>query len=272
MNINSNNVMNKLWGYLRRHPILISIPLVILLWIMVTNFGFIGQTLVAKPGEVGEVLLNATKSNAALGEKVFLHASETIKRAISGWSISVGFGMFLGILLGTILVLYKGSEPIIEFFRSIPPILAFPVFLVAFNYGEAAYIWTIVFGCLPIMILTVARGTQSIPRGKIEILKVHNAIRLVKIFATSMEILPSCFLGARLALSLSIVIAVVTEMVFTPRSGIALGSLAKDAEISFNTPLFYASVVVIGIFGYLANVIMRKLELRLGIRMTETQV
>jgi ABC-type nitrate/sulfonate/bicarbonate transport system permease component len=44
-----------------------------------------------------------------------------------------------------------------------------------------------------------------------------------------MEIAPSAFLGARITFSMSLVIAVVSEMIFTPRSGLAIGSLAKRA-------------------------------------------
>jgi ABC-type nitrate/sulfonate/bicarbonate transport system permease component len=78
------------------------------------------------------------------------------------------------------------------------------------------------------------------------------------------EILPSVFLAARVIFSFSIIVAIVTEMVFSPRSGFALGSLAKDSEISFDTPTFYACAVILGAYGYVVNSLLRRIESWLG--------
>jgi len=115
------------------------------------------------------------------------------------------------------------------------------------------------------MFLTVAKGTRTISKDKINLLKIYNISRLTKFFIYFMEILPSIFLGARVSLSISIVIAVVSEMVFTPKSGFAIGALARDAEINFNTPLFYTSVLTIGIIGYIINVVLRSIEQKFGL-------
>lgn len=258
-----NRKQNNKFVFLRGHPYVLTVPFVLAIWFLATQYGWVGASLLAKPSEVGHVLMNAFVGNTSKGQNVFLYAVATIQRALTGWGVSVGIGIVGGLIFGSSVIFYKGFEPILEFARSVPPIMVFPVFLVGFNYGEAAYIWTIVYGCFPIVLLTVARGAQRISNKKLEILRVYSVKPIIRAFAVVMEILPSCFLGARLALSVSLVIAVVTEMVFSPRSGVALGALAKDAEISFETPLFYAALVVIGAFGYLANVLIQKLEDRL---------
>jgi ABC-type nitrate/sulfonate/bicarbonate transport system permease component len=180
--------------------------------------------------------------------------------------VALALGIVCGVIIGSIFVIFIGSEPVVEFARSIPPVMAFPLFLVAFNYEESAYIWSIVFGCFPIMILAVSRGVSGISTEKLELLTVYRVRALVRWFTMSMEILPSVFLGARLTLTLALVIAVVTEMVFSPRSGWALGALARDSEIDFDTPTFYACVLIIGAFGFIANVALRKVEQRLDVQ------
>jgi len=138
--------------------------------------------------------------------------------------------------------------------------MAFPLLLIAFNFGTPAYIWAIAFGCLPIVILTVARGVQSLDHTRQELLVLHQVAKPIRLLASVVEILPSTFLAARVTFSFSLIVALVTEMVFTPRSGLGLGSLAKDSEISFDTPTFYACVLVLGIFGYGVNVLLRHAE------------
>lgn len=243
---------------------LLGLLCLVLLWLGLASTGWIGKTLIASPGEVIETIGHAFVDDALLADKFHVHAFHTLRRALDGWGLGIGLGIALGLSLGGLLPLYKASEPAVEFFRAIPPVLAFPLLLVAFNYGESAYIWTIVFGCLPIMTLAVARGTLAVSRDRLDILRSFGVARTVRVFATSMEIVPSVFLGARITLSVAIIISVVTEMVFTPRSGLALGALARDSEIDFNTPMFYTCVFTIGLFGYLANLMMRKIEQWLG--------
>jgi len=82
--------------------------------------------------------------------------------------------------------------------------------------------------------------------------------------AYAMELVPGIFLGGRLAMSMALIITVVSEMVFTPRNGLSLGALARDSQIDFNTPAFYACVLFAAIFGLSANMALKYGEHRLG--------
>lgn len=250
--------------FLRYRPWICSLILIMLAWFATTYFGWVGKTLIASPQEVWGVVLQAFASGATKSEQFHIHAAHTILRALNGWLIATTSGLLIGIGLGSIEILHRATEPVFEFVRSIPPVLAFPLFLVAFNFQDVSFIWTVVFGALPIMVLTVARGTQRVSKARKGMLKAFGAPALVRFVARIFEILPSVFLGARLTLSMSLIIAVVSEMVFTPRNGFALGALARDSEIDFDTPMFYTCVITIGLFGYIMNYCMKQIEHRLG--------
>lgn len=247
----------------RAHPGVLGAAAAIGLWAAVSGLGVAGRTLVASPLEVGRMLLRALPPVAHGAAPLYLHLGATLERALAGWGIVVAAGIGLGVLLGRSVPLLAASEPVVEFARAVPPVMAFPLFLVTFDFGEPAYVATIVFGCLPVMILTVAHGARGMSRDKHELLAVFAVPRATRLLATVMESLPSCVLGARITLALSLVIGVVTEMVFAPRSGLALGAFAKDAEISFDTPSFWAAIVLIGTVGWAANGALRALERRL---------
>lgn len=240
--------------------------LVLFLWYIASRFNWINNTLLASPLEAFEVIKHSLSSKTPTNEQLFLHAKETIAIAINGWGIALFLGTLLGLLFGFIEYLMKSFEITIEFFRAIPPILAFPLMLVAFNYENSAYIWTVVFGCLPIMILTVSKGVQHISKQSIEILKVYQISTLKIAITKAVEMLPSIFLGARVTFSFALIIAVVTEMIITPKSGLALGALARDAEINFQTPVFYSILVLLGLFGFLSNLILKKIEEQFGVK------
>jgi ABC-type nitrate/sulfonate/bicarbonate transport system permease component len=246
---------NLLWA---RHSGLVGVLCMLLVWVILSRL--LGNTLVAKPWEVARALYDSLRGTVPSDQNIILHAAWTLKRSIAGWLISLFLGGVLGILLGSSSAIYRITEPVVEFARAIPPILAFPLLLVVFNYGEEAYIWSIIYGSVAIIILSVARGVQSISPERTDTLKVFKIQGSLKTFALFMEIFPSLVLGARLAFSVSLIVAVVTEMVFTPRNGLALGAMVKDAEMAFRTQIFYGAIIVIGTFGYLGNVAMRKLE------------
>ncbi len=242
---------------------LTAIAAILALWFMAAHLGWLGKSLLASPGEVVTQLIEGFRADASRSDQVQIHALHTLGRALEGWIASLIIGIPLGLFLGGVRSLFLGSEPIVEFVRAIPPVLIFPLFLVAFNYDTGAYTWTVSLGCLPVILLTVARGVREISITKIEILKIHGVSRAMQGLVKGLEVLPAVFLASRLTFSIALVISVVTEMVFTPRTGWALGALARDSEIEFNTPRFYACVVVIGLFGYGLNFAMRRIEQRL---------
>ena len=249
---------------LKKRPEILFASLIILFWHFVSINNLISPSLLASPKETYDVIVHAFSNSAKMEEKVHIHAYHTISRALEGWFWGICFGLMGGIIIGRTAFLYKGCEPIIEYIRAIPPILMFPLFLVAFDYNESAYVLSITYGCLPIMLLTVARGTFLVSTNYLDILRVFNVQKGVRFFITLMEISPSAFLGARITLSIAIIISVVTEMVFTPRSGFALGALARDSEIAFDTPMFYSCIIIIGLFGYLTNMVLKRIEKNLG--------
>jgi ABC-type nitrate/sulfonate/bicarbonate transport system permease component len=250
-------------GFFGRFPFLISIPVLLLLWVAAVDFGWIGKSLLAGPGEIAEVLVRGLDP-ATQGAAIYAHAFETIARAGLGWAIAFFVGGAIGLVLGLSKAAYRAVGWAFEFTRAIPPIMAFPLLLVAFNFGTPAYVWTIAVGSIPIMALTVARGIRSLDRTRLELLLVHGGAPPLRLLASVVEILPTTFLGARLTFSISLIVAVVTEMVFSPRSGHGIGLLAKDSQISFDTPTFYACIVVLGVYGYTMNAGMRRLEVWLG--------
>jgi NitT/TauT family transport system permease protein len=242
---------------------LVGIGLLVALWVVASQRQWLDPTLIAKPSEIWAVVLKAFAPDAVRSEQFHVHAYHTIATAFRGWGLALAIGAAIGLVLGKWIVLYNGGEPVIEFFRAIPPVLAFPLFLVAFDYERAAYSWTVFFGCLPVVILTVSRGAMGTSKEPFELMRAHGTSQLARVAAGCIELLPVLFLAARISFSIALIIAVVTEMVMSPRNGWALGALARDAEIEFDTPLFYACVLTIGLFGYGVNVLMRVIEQRL---------
>jgi NitT/TauT family transport system permease protein len=74
------------------------------------------------------------------------------------------------------------------------------------------------------------------------------------------ESLPQTFIGLRSAVSLSLVIIVVTEMFIGTTSG--LGRKIIDSQITYEIPTMYATILLAGIVGYLLNLFFLTIEKR----------
>ena len=69
--------------------------------------------------------------------------------------------------------------------------------------------------------------------------------------------MPDIFAGLRLALTVSLILAVVTEML----SGMeGLGHNIIMAARSFRSADLYAGIIVLGVIGYLTNVALERVE------------
>ena len=249
--------------FLRSHPYAVTTIVLLAGWYLITRGGLVGKSLLASPSEVVAVLADGFHPTGQ-AKAVYHHAWDTACRGLAGWGIALGLGSLAGLVMGMSSIIYRACEPLVEFARAIPPIMAFPLLLVACDFGPASYVWTIAIGCLPIMLLSVSRGIQHMDHARLDLLDMHGASRPLRIAISVIEILPATLFGARLTFSISLIVTVVTEMVFTPRSGFALGALAKDAQISFDTPTFYACILILGSYGYAANALIRHCEWRLS--------
>ncbi|WP_165792195.1 ABC transporter permease [Desulfocucumis palustris] len=183
---------------------------------------------------------------------ILLDAAYSLKRVLTGGAVSFLIGVPAGLLLGYYENLYNYVECLIDFFRSIPPIIVFPLALLIFGIGEVSRIIVIVFGCATIMMLHSAVGVRNSPKMRVSIAKMmgakwHQVFSRVIIF----DALPQIFIGTRVSLSLGVIIEVVTEMLAGAKHG--LGSRAVYAQIAYNTPELYATIIFVGLIGFFIN-------------------
>ena len=72
------------------------------------------------------------------------------------------------------------------------------------------------------------------------------------------ESLPQTFIGLRSAISLSLVIVIVTEMFIGTPFG--LGKMINDSQIIYEISTMYAIILLVGAIGYLLNLLLILIE------------
>jgi ABC-type nitrate/sulfonate/bicarbonate transport system permease component len=186
----------------------------------------------------------------------------TVARSLSGFALASVVGVPLGLLVGRIPALCRATQPTIDFFRSVPATALFPLFLFFFGLGDTAKIAIVIYACSLIVLVNTAYGARQVKVTRILSAKVMGAGQYDIFWKIVIpESAPGIFAGLRVALSLSFVLIVVTEMFIGTTVG--LGYQIMNAQMVYRIPEMYAGIILAGFTGYIANVSLLSVEHRL---------
>lgn len=232
---------------MKRLAIIILPVVIIIIWIIITAFQLIDPLFLPGPLPVLESLFNGLLSG-----QLFKSMLVTILRAMTGFFISAIIGIPIGLLVGRIKLLSQATQPTIDFFRSIPATAMFPLFLFFFGIGDVAKISIVVYACSLIILVNTSYGAKQVKKHRILCAKVEGAKNWELFWKIIIpESSPGILAGLRVALSLSFVLIVVTEMFIGTTVG--LGYEIMNAQMVYRIPYMYAAIVLTGIVGYLGN-------------------
>lgn len=162
-----------------------------------------------------DILLSGIK---ALTDGSMLYATwQTLANAFSGLAIGFTLGMGLGILMGLFHPLNRLLEVTVEVLRPIPSVALLPVALLVYGFGHRMEFSIVAFATLwPALILTRSAIAGIEPR----LLEVSRALQLslsARIFKIVIPAaLPRIFVALRLAVGISLIVAVTVEVTTNP--------------------------------------------------------
>jgi ABC-type nitrate/sulfonate/bicarbonate transport system permease component len=181
-------------------------------------------------------------------------------RFLLGYLLAVVGGIGLGVLFGRLRTLDLAFGPAVQFARSIPATGLVPVSITLMGIGDAPKIWLIAFVCVFPILLNTIDGVRGIERGLEDVGRTFRLTRRQRIFAVQLpSAAPQIFAGMRIALAIAFIMMIVTEMVGAT-SGI--GFVTLNAQQSFQVPLMWSGMILLGVLGAFLNVLFLLVERR----------
>lgn len=227
-------------------------------WLGITLFNnnvhqMYNPMLIPTPIQVVGALVRLTQSGELLQD-----IAASMYRVIMGFIFAGLAGVGVGVGVSKSRVLSNMFEPLIEMFRPIPSLAFLPMLILWFGIGETSKIIFVAYAAFyPILSATILgmmqidpiliRAAQSLGASKREI------FFLVELPAVS----PSIFSGLKLGFATSFFVIVAAEYV-AATSG--LGYEISNSRTYFDIPTMIAAAAVIGLLGYLINVVLTVLE------------
>lgn len=184
----------------------------------------------------------------------------SLTRLLLGFAIGVLIGVVLGVAIGSWSWLRVFLDPVLEFLRAVPPPVLIPVFMLFIRPSAELQIFIIAFGCVwPVLLNTIegVRGVDEVQRDTASCYRFNPSRRFfaVTLRATS----PQIFAGARQALSIAIILMVISEL-FVSTNG--LGYAVVQFQRTFQLVNMWTGIILLGIIGVILSLIFRFIETR----------
>jgi ABC-type nitrate/sulfonate/bicarbonate transport system permease component len=184
----------------------------------------------------------------------------SLLRLAAGYFIAAVVGVTLGVLIGTYKRLRDLLEPVLEFFRAIPPPVIVPILMLVFGIENTMKIVVIAFGCMWPILLNTAEGVRavdSVLSDTARTYRINGAARLRHLILPAAS--PQIAAGLRQGLSVAIILMVISEL-FAASDG--LGFAIVQAQRSFAIPEMWAGMLMLGLLGFLLSLLFRIVENR----------
>ncbi|BCJ46239.1 nitrate ABC transporter permease [Actinoplanes ianthinogenes] len=184
----------------------------------------------------------------------------SLLRLFAGYLLAALIGIGLGVAIGLNRRLRAVLEPVLEFFRAIPPPVLVPVIMLFAGIGDGMKVIVIVFGCVWPILLNTVEGVRAVDGVVLDTARAYGVTgpaRLTLVILPSAS--PQIAAGLRQALSIAIILMVISEM-FAASNG--LGFTIVQFQRSFAIPEMWSGIILLGLLGFALSLLFRLAERR----------
>jgi ABC-type nitrate/sulfonate/bicarbonate transport system permease component len=240
---------------MRRAPALLASALIALMllaaWELYARLGRVEDLILPAPSEVARALW---EDRGLLWDNLRVTGGEVLL----GLSLAVAAGAVLAAVLHLSSAVRRAVYPLLVASQTVPVVIVAPLLVVWFGYDLAPKLAIVALICFFPVAVTTLDGLAGVDPELHKLMRTLDAgrlraFRLVELPAA----LPAMFSGARIAVAVAVIGAVLAEQA---GSSEGLGHLLLQATPQLETPRAYAAVVVLSGFAVALFVLLALLE------------
>jgi ABC-type nitrate/sulfonate/bicarbonate transport system permease component len=188
-----------------------------------------------------------------------------VGQTLQGWALGLGLAILialpLGILIGSLSLLFTATRSIVEFLRPVPSVALIPLAVLVFGTGLQSKVFLAGFAATWPILLQTLYGVRDVDPVAMETARsfgIPARERLLRV--TLPSALPYIATGVRISSSVALILAVTAELVL----GVpGLGQQINIAVQSGAVELTYALIIATGLLGWGLNILTALVERRL---------
>ena len=192
------------------------------------------------------------------GATLSQHLIASVGRVLAALLTAAVTGVILGFAINLNQTARGILEPVIEFYRPIPPLAYLPLVIIWCGIGEFAKILVIYLGILPSIVIATSDGLRSVAQDRVNAALSLGASRLQVIALVLFpHALPSILTGIRIGLGTGWATLVAAELIAATQG---LGFMIKGAADFLVTDVVILGILVIAIVSIGMELLLRLLQ------------
>ena len=227
------------------------------IWLLVTEMGWVRPLFLPSPVAVWDkfvIAMTEGVSNSTLTQ----HTLASLGRVLGAFFLALATAVPIGILMGVNRTIRGLFDPIIEFYRPLPPLAYLPLIIIWLGIGEFPKVFLIYLAIFAPMAIAARAGVRSVSTEQIHAAYAMGASRGQVIRHVILKAaLPEIFTGMRIGIGVGWTTLVAAEMVAAHRG---LGFMVLNAAEYLASDTVIMGIIVIGVFAFAFDLMIRYLE------------
>lgn len=245
---------NFLWGVL-------SILILGGVWWGVTASGAISSLYLPTPNSVWQQLLKIS-TEGYMSATLWQHTFASLGRVLIALLAAILVGVPIGILMGTNRTLKALFDPLLEFYRPIPPLAYLPLLVIWLGIDEVTKVTLIFLSILAPVVISTLQGVLTVSKSRQFAALSLGATRSQLLWYVILpSALPHILIGVRIGLGVGWSTLVAAELVAATQG---LGFMIQSAAQFLATDIVILGIVVIAIIGFALEMMLRTVQANLA--------
>jgi taurine transport system permease protein len=233
---------------------------IFLAWYAIARYRLVSDLFVPHPAAVWAAFVDVL-TEGYRGETLARHLADSLYRVVAGFALAVVTAVPLGLAIGYSPRIRAIFDPLIEFYRPLPPLAYYTLLVIWLGIENASKIALLYLAAFPPLSVAAMAGVRGVSPERIQGAQSLGATRW-QVFRH--VILPSClpdiFTGMRVSIGFTYTTLVAAEMV-AATSGV--GWMVLDASKFLRSDVIFMGNIVMGLTGIALDRIIRLAERRI---------
>jgi NitT/TauT family transport system permease protein len=230
--------------------------IIVLAWYAIAYSGLINPSLVPTPHAVAARFWSLLTEGRLL-QDMWMSTQRVFLGVASGIVLAVPIGFLLGWYRGV----RQFIDPLINFFRALPPIALIPLVIVYFGIGESAKVAILFYASFFAGVIVMYEGVSQISPIFVRVARTLGATDGEVFRKVILPLaVPHILTALRVSLGVAWATLVASELIAAQEG---LGALIQNASSFFQLDIIYVGIICIGLIALLMDLALRAASRRL---------
>lgn len=188
------------------------------------------------------------------------HVLASFGRVMAGFSMGIVMAVILGFLIGWFRTVRLLLDPVINFFRALPPIALIPLMIIFFGIGETSKMIVLTYAAFFPALVVIYQSLVNLDPIYVRASRTLGANNF-EIFRKILlpQLIPSIITACRVSLGVCWATLVAAEMIAAQKG---IGAMMVEAQNFFQMPTLLLGIILIGSISLIMDGIVQAIERR----------